>query len=43
MIIGELLGWQFRVDVVAGLQISASAPGGSDPTVWVVTEKRTDK
>ena len=35
---GELEGWQFRVDVVAGgLRITASAPGGSDPAVWVVT------
>jgi len=35
---GVLEGWQFRVDVVAGgLRISASAPGGSDPAVWVVT------
>jgi hypothetical protein len=35
---GELQGWQFWVDVVTGrLRISASAPGGSDPAVWVVT------
>jgi hypothetical protein len=35
---GELEGWQFRVDVVtSGLRISASAPGGSDPAVWMVT------
>jgi hypothetical protein len=35
---GELEGWQFRVGVIAGgLRISASAPGGSDPAVWVVT------
>jgi hypothetical protein len=35
---GELEGWQFRVGVVAdGLRISASAPGGSVPAVWIVT------
>ena len=35
---GELEGWQFRVGVVAGgLRISASAPGGSVPPVWIVT------
>ena len=35
---GELQGWQFRLDVIAGgLRISASAPGGGDPAVWVVT------
>ena len=35
---GELQGWQFRIEVVAvGLRISASAPGGGDPAVWVVT------
>jgi hypothetical protein len=34
----ELQGWQFRIDVVAGgLRISASAPGGSVPAVWIVT------
>jgi hypothetical protein len=34
---GELQGWQFRIDVIpAGLQISASVPGG-DPAVWVIT------
>jgi hypothetical protein len=33
---GELVGWQFRVEVIpAGLRISASAAGG-DPAVWVV-------
>jgi hypothetical protein len=33
---GELQGWQFRIDVIpAGLRISASAPGGGDPAVWV--------
>jgi hypothetical protein len=32
-----LQGWQFRLDVIAaGLRISASAPGGGDPAVWVV-------
>jgi hypothetical protein len=35
---GELQGWQFRLDVIAGgLRVSASAPGG-DPAVWVVAE-----
>jgi hypothetical protein len=36
---GELQGWQFRLDVIpaGGLRISASAPGGGDPAVWVVT------
>jgi hypothetical protein len=34
---GELQGWQFRLDVIpAGLRISASAPGGGDPAVWVI-------
>ena len=34
---GELQGWQFRVDVVAGgLRVSANAPGGGDPAVWVI-------
>jgi hypothetical protein len=38
VVIGELLGWQFQIDVVAGgLRISASAPGGSVPAVWIVT------
>lgn len=38
IVTGELEGWQFQVNVVAGgHQISASAPGGSDPAVWVVT------
>jgi hypothetical protein len=33
----ELQGWHFRIDVVAGgLRISASAPGGSVPAVWIV-------
>ena len=35
---GELQGWQFRINVVeGGLQVSASAPGGGDPAVWIVT------
>jgi hypothetical protein len=34
----ELEGWQFWIDVIAGgLRINASAPGGSDPAVWIVT------
>jgi hypothetical protein len=34
---GELQGWQFLVELVAGgLRVSASASGG-DPAVWVVT------
>jgi hypothetical protein len=38
VVTGELQGWQFRLDVIpAGLQISASAPSGGDPAVWVVT------
>jgi hypothetical protein len=38
IVTGELQGWQFRVDAIAGgLRISASAPGGSDPAVWIVT------
>jgi hypothetical protein len=38
---GELQGWQFRLDVIpAGLRISASAPGGGDPAVCVVTRER---
>jgi hypothetical protein len=38
IVTGELQGWQFRIDVVAGgLRITASAPGGGDPAVWVVT------
>jgi hypothetical protein len=38
LVTGELQGWQFRIDVIpAGLRISASAPGGGDPAVWVVT------
>jgi hypothetical protein len=33
-----LQGWQFRLGVIpAGLCGSASAPGGGDPAVWVVT------
>jgi hypothetical protein len=36
--VGELQGWSFRLDVVAGgLRISASAPGDGNPAVWVVT------
>jgi hypothetical protein len=35
---GELQGWHFRLEVIrAGLCGSASAPGGGDPAVWVVT------
>jgi hypothetical protein len=35
---GELQGWQFRIEVIAGgLRVSASAPGGGDPAVWIVT------
>jgi hypothetical protein len=38
IVTGELQGWQFRIDVIpAGLRVSASAPGGGDPAVWVVT------
>jgi hypothetical protein len=38
LVAGELQGWQFRLEVIAGgLCISASAPGGDDPAVWVVT------
>jgi hypothetical protein len=38
IVTGELQGWQFRLEVVAaGLRVSASAPGGGDPAVWVVT------
>jgi hypothetical protein len=37
IVTGELQGWQFRLDVIAGsLRISASAPGGGDPAVWVI-------
>ena len=36
-VMGELPGWQFWIDVIAGgLRITASAPG-SVPAVWVVT------
>jgi hypothetical protein len=38
LVTGELHGWQFRVDDVAGgLRVSANAPGGGDPAIWVVT------
>jgi hypothetical protein len=38
IVTGDLQGWQFRFnDIPAGLRISASAPGGGDPAVWVVT------
>jgi hypothetical protein len=38
---GDLQGWQFRLEVLAaGLQISASAPGG-DPAVWVIAPRST--
>ena len=38
VVTGELQGWQFHIDVTpAGLCISASAPGGGAPAVWVVT------
>jgi hypothetical protein len=31
--------WSFQLEVIpAGLRISASAPGGCDPAVWVVTQ-----
>ena len=34
----QFQNWRFRVDVIpAGLRVSASAPGGGDPAVWVVT------
>jgi hypothetical protein len=38
IVTGELQGWQFRIDVIpaGGLRVSASAPGGGDPAVWVV-------
>jgi hypothetical protein len=40
IVTGELQGWQFRIDVIlAGLCVSASAPGGGDPAVWVVGER----
>jgi hypothetical protein len=36
IVTGELQGWQFRIDVIAGvLCISASAQG-DDPAVWVI-------
>jgi hypothetical protein len=35
---GELQGWQFRLDVLPVLfRISANAPGGGAPAVWIVT------
>ena len=38
IITGELHDRQFRVDIIpGGLRISANAPGGGDPVVWVVT------
>jgi hypothetical protein len=37
---GELQGWSFRIGVVAaGLRVSARAPGGGDPAVWVVASR----
>ena len=34
IVTGELQGWQLRLDVICGgLRISASALGGSDPTL----------
>lgn len=34
---GELQGWSFRLEVIAGgLRVSARAAGG-DPAVWVVS------
>jgi hypothetical protein len=42
LVTGELQGWQFRLDVIpAGLRISASAPGGGDPAVWVIAPRAT--
>jgi hypothetical protein len=35
---GELQGWRFKIDVIAGgLRITAGEPDGGDPAVWVVT------
>jgi hypothetical protein len=34
---GELQGWQFQLDFIPASRISASAPDGGDPAVWVVT------
>ena len=35
---GELQGWHFRLNVIStGLRISANAPGGGEPAVWIVT------
>ena len=33
----KLQGWQLRLDFIpTGLRVSASAPGGGDPAVWVM-------
>jgi hypothetical protein len=35
---GELEGWQFRIDVIAGgLRLTAGTPEGGKPAVWIVT------
>jgi hypothetical protein len=35
---GELQGWHFRIEVIGEeLRVSAHAPGGDTPAVWVVT------
>jgi hypothetical protein len=37
IVTGELQSWHFQIDIItAGLCISASAPGGGDPAVWVI-------
>jgi hypothetical protein len=35
---GEFDGWHFRIDVIpGGLRLTACAPEGGEPAVWIVT------
>jgi hypothetical protein len=37
IVAGDLGGWRFRLrPIPGGLRVSASAPGGGAPAVWVV-------
>jgi hypothetical protein len=38
IVAGEFDGWHFRIDVIpGGLRLTAGAPEGGEPAVWIVT------
>jgi hypothetical protein len=37
---GELQGWRYRLEVMAGgVRVIASTPGGGEPMVWTVPRR----